>query len=183
MNTLMHNVRFQSDFNALKRVSLNPRRHTAANAMEHSVEAARRAVELGRYNGCTAAEIDTLQTLGYVHDIGKLDGRPHPANSKARLPRYGLHDEGLAQLVKFHDVALPWYLSKRKGQAPGARAWRKLASRLDMRLLCLFTVADRVDCLGGWRANEPTVWFLAEARRRRLIDAGFPRDPEEEGAA
>ena len=39
-----------------------------------------------------------------------------------------------------------------------------------MRLLCLFMVADREDCPGGWRANEPTTWFISEAQRRGLID-------------
>jgi 8-oxo-dGTP pyrophosphatase MutT (NUDIX family) len=38
-----------------------------------------------------------------------------------------------------------------------------------VRLLCLFMVADRVDCPGGWRTNHPLVWFLEEVKRRKLL--------------
>ena len=56
-----------------------------------------------------------------------------------------------------------------RGQAPSDKAWRRLSAEVNMRLLCLFMVADREDCPGGWRANEPTTWFIAEAQRRGLI--------------
>ena len=42
--------------------------------------------------------------------------------------------------------------------------------KLDIRLLCLFMVADRVDCPGGWQANEPLVWFLDQVKQRNLLD-------------
>jgi hypothetical protein len=33
-------------------------------------------------------------------------------------------------------------------------------------------VADRIDCPGGWKANEPLVWFVAEAKAK-----GYLEDP------
>ena len=56
-----------------------------------------------------------------------------------------------------------------RGEAPSEKAWRRLASEVDIRLLCLFMVADRVDAPGGWRRNAPATWFLAEAARRGLV--------------
>jgi 8-oxo-dGTP pyrophosphatase MutT (NUDIX family) len=40
---------------------------------------------------------------------------------------------------------------------------------VDLRILCLFMVADRVDAPGGWRRNAPTAWFLEQARARGSI--------------
>jgi 8-oxo-dGTP pyrophosphatase MutT (NUDIX family) len=51
-----------------------------------------------------------------------------------------------------------------------------MAARVDVYLLCLFMVADRVDCPGGWRENAPLVWFLAEAERRGLLAAKLQLD-------
>ena len=45
----------------------------------------------------------------------------------------------------------------------------RLAAELDVRLLAMFMVADRVDAPPGWRRNAPLVWFLDEARRRGLV--------------
>jgi hypothetical protein len=67
-------------------------------------------------------------------------------------------------------VALAWYRQAERGQPPSDRAWRKLTRRLDVWLLCIFMIADRVDCHGGWRANAPTLWFFEEALRRGLLD-------------
>src|SRR5690606_20343771 len=72
-------------------------------------------------------------------------------------------------LVKWHDTSLPWWMSAKRGQPPSDKAWRRLAREVDMRLLCIFMVADRVDAPPGWRRNEPTSWLLAEARRRGLL--------------
>lgn len=72
-------------------------------------------------------------------------------------------------LVKWHDTSLPWHLSSTKGQPPSDKAWRRLASEVDLRLLAMFMVADRVDAPPGWRRNAPTVWFLGEAHRRGLV--------------
>jgi hypothetical protein len=96
------------------------------------------------------------------------------------LPRYGLTDAGFVELVRYHDVNLPWHISMTRGEPPSDKAWRKLASRADVFLLSVFMVADRVDCPGGWRANAPLVWFLAEAERRGLLPTAPRYDPEAE---
>jgi HD domain len=149
-------------------VSLNPERHTAVNARAHSLAVAARAARLARRNGLDERRQRMLVDLAYLHDIGKLAGTANPAASVELLPRYGIADPELIELVRMHDINLPWHLSMLRGEAPSDRAWRKLARRVDMSLLCLFMVADRVDCPGGWRANAALVWFLDEVARRSL---------------
>ena len=92
------------------------------------------------------------------------------------LPRYGIVDPALIELVRMHDINLPWHLSMLRGEAPSDKAWRKLARRVDLSLLCLFMVADRVDCPGGWRANAALVWFLDEVARRGLLGGTLELD-------
>ena len=72
-------------------------------------------------------------------------------------------------MVKYHDTNLPWYISMQKGQPPSRKAWAKLGRKVNMRLLCIFMVADRVDCPGGWQANDALVWFLEEATKRGFL--------------
>jgi hypothetical protein len=43
-------------------------------------------------------------------------------------------------------------------------------------------VADRVDCPGGWRANEPLVWFLEQLRGRTSLPTSMVFDLPEERA-
>jgi len=86
------------------------------------------------------------------------------------LPRYNVSDEAFTNLVKYHDINLPWFLAHQRGQPPSDKAWRKLADKVNVRLLCLFMVADRVDCPGVWRTNLPLVWFLEEVKTRKLLD-------------
>jgi 8-oxo-dGTP pyrophosphatase MutT (NUDIX family) len=85
-------------------------------------------------------------------------------------------DDRLINLVKYHDANLPWYQAAQRGEPPSEKAWNRLARKVDMRLLCLFMVADRVDCPGGWRANRPVVWFLEEVKRRDLLQADLVLD-------
>jgi len=162
-------VPFGADYERLCGVSLNPLRHVAANAHEHCELVRERVVELAGLNGCGEAETALLADLARVHDIGKLSGTSRPEEAVALLSRYGVTDEQLINLVKYHDINLAWHIAARRGEPPGDKAWRKLASRLDLRLLCIFMVADRVDCPGGWRRNEALVWFLGEVERRRLL--------------
>src|SRR5690606_40556469 len=115
---------------------------------------------LGQQNGCAPEQLELLEDLGRVHDIGKLTGSARPERSLAVLAECGITDPQLLALVERHDCNLPWFLSHERGQAPSARAWRRLATAVDLRLLCMFMVADRVDAPGGWRRNAPTVWFL-----------------------
>ncbi len=169
MKSILENPVFAADFARLEQVTLNPERHTAANARTHTEAVAARAKALGTANGVCAGEIESLVDLAYVHDIGKTTGTANPAASVDLLPRYGIYDLRFIELVRFHDINLPWHNSTLRGEAPSDKAWRKLAGRVDMQLLCLFMIADRVDCPGGWRENRPLVWFLDEAKRRGLI--------------
>jgi hypothetical protein len=171
MSWLLENENFRRDFDRLSTVKLNPDRHTAPDGRAHTEAVARRVEELCRINACTTDELELLRTLAYVHDIGKIETRRgHPAASERMLPSYGIDDPHLASLVKYHDVALAWYRQSERGQPPSDRAWHKLSRRLDVRLLGIFMIADRVDCRGGWRENPPTIWFFEELRRRGLLE-------------
>jgi ADP-ribose pyrophosphatase YjhB (NUDIX family) len=182
MESISNNQRFAETFRQLAGVRLNPRRHTAANALEHSEAVAARAVALARANGCSEREARLLEDLGRAHDIGKVTGTARPERSLQVLHECGIEDAELLSLVKWHDTSLPWYLGKAKGQPPSERAWRRLASEVDLRLLSMFMVADRVDAPPGWRRNAPTVWFLDEARERGLLPEltlDLPDEPSE----
>jgi hypothetical protein len=67
---LMENAAFLADFDRLRDVSLNPTRHTSANAHEHSLGVATRAPSLAAANGCTDVQTSVLRDLGLVHQIG-----------------------------------------------------------------------------------------------------------------
>jgi HD domain len=168
---------FRDDFERLRAVSLNPERHLMRNAHDHSLAVAARAEALGAANDCPPANVALLRDLGLVHDIGKIGGTTSPAASVDLLPRYGLVDPGFVDLVRYHDVNLPWHLSIARRTPPTDKAWRKLASRVDVHLLCIFMIADRVDCPGGWRCNAPLVWFLGEAARRGHRPVDVPDVP------
>ncbi|MFZ5890452.1 MAG: NUDIX domain-containing protein [Myxococcota bacterium] len=182
MENILNNACFAATFRRLAQVHLNPRRHTAANALEHSEAVAARAAALARANDCGERETSLLEDLGRAHDIGKVTGTARPERSLEVLRECGIDDAAFLALVKWHDTSLPWYLAKTRGQPPSEKAWRRLASEVDPRLLCLFMVADRVDAPAGWRRNAPTVWFLDEARQRGLIGdmiLDLPDEPSE----
>jgi hypothetical protein len=166
---LREHPRFAADFERLRAVTLNPARHTAPNAHAHSLWVASRARELATLHHCTPGEAGTLEALGLVHDIGKIHGTTAPAKSVELLPDYGIDDPRFIDLVRYHDVNLPWHIATTRGEPPTDKAWRKLASRVDVFLLSVFMLADRVDCPGGVHANLPLVWFLDEAARRGLL--------------
>lgn len=170
MDDLLKNKRFAAAYDQLGRVTLNPRRHTAPDARTHSDAVATMAARLARANGCTPAAVALLTNLGHAHDIGKITGTARPARSLDVLADCGVTDGALLALVKWHDTSLPWHRSANRGDAPSDKAWRRLAGEVDVRLLCLFMVADRVDAPGGWRRNAPTTWFLAQAKARGLVD-------------
>jgi 8-oxo-dGTP pyrophosphatase MutT (NUDIX family) len=169
MDDIRDNQLFARAFEQLAHVRLNPRRHTAASALDHSHAVADRAVALARANGCSEREARLLEALGRAHDIGKVTGTAKPQRSLDVLRECGIDDPELLALVEWHDTNLPWYQAHSRGQPPSDKAWRKLASRVDVRLLCLFMVADRVDAPAGWRGNAPAVWFVAQARERGLV--------------
>src|SRR5689334_4692975 len=182
MDRVLSHDRFAETFRRLAGVALNPRRHTAANALEHSEAVAARAGALARANGCSEREACLLEDLGRAHDIGKVTGTARPERSLEVLRECGVEDPALLALVKWHDTNLPWYLASTKGQPPSDKAWRRLAAEVDLRLLSIFMVADRVDAPPGWRRNAPIVWFLGEARARGLISGlvlDLPEHPSE----
>ncbi|HUS67667.1 MAG TPA: NUDIX hydrolase [Kofleriaceae bacterium] len=176
MSTILDNPRFAETYQRLAGVGLNPRRHTAASAHAHSEAVAAHAAALGRANACSDAEVQLLEDLGRVHDIGKVTGTARPERSLEVLARCGIDDARLLALVKWHDTSLPWWNARQKGQPPSDKAWRRLAAEVDLRLLALFMVADRVDAPPGWRRNAPTAWFLGEARARGLLPDGLVLD-------
>lgn len=182
MDPITDNPRFAETYRRLADITLNPRRHTAANALAHSEMVARRAGALARANGCTPAETQLLENLGRAHDIGKITGTAKPEKSLGVLAECGIEDRAFLALVKTHDTNLPWYLSAQRGQAPTDKAWRRLANDVDVRLLALFMVADRVDAPPGWRKNAPLVWFLEQAQERGLASGlvlDLPGEPSE----
>lgn len=169
MQDLRTNQTFLADFEKLATVSLNPERHTAANAKDHCEQVALAALELAQRHRLNDEEKSVLQNLALVHDIGKIAGNARPEESVNLLSRYGGFDKAFVNLVKYHDTNLPWFVSMKRGQAPSDAAWNRLSKRVDLRLLCLFMVADRVDCPGGWQQNEACVWFLNEAFKKGFI--------------
>lgn len=169
MKTLIENEKFKADYLKLKTVSLNPERHSAGNAYEHCQMVAERAAELALLNQCSSSETECLITLAKVHDIGKILGTARPEGSLKLLQQYDALDDEFLNMVKYHDTNLPWYISMQKGQPPSHKAWGKLGRKVNMRLLCIFMVADRVDCPGGWQANAALVWFLDEATKRGFL--------------
>ena len=163
MNALLNNEKFSLDYLKLKTVTLNPERHSAENAHAHCEMVAGRVAELAKLNHCSSSETECLVTLAKAHDIGKILGTAKAEDSLRLLHGYCLLDEEFLNLVKYHDINLPWYIAKQKGQAPTHKAWNKLARKVNAKLLCIFMVADRVDCPGGWQANDALIWFLEEA--------------------
>lgn len=169
MDRILENRRFRARYDELASVSLNPRRHSIGDARTHSAAVAAHAARLAEANARSPEERALLEDLGYAHDIGKVEGTSRPQKSLEVLETCDVRDPQMLSLVRWHDTALPWWLSAQRGQAPSVRAWRRLASQVDVELLVLFKIADRVDALGGWRNNPPTVWFVEQARRRGLI--------------
>ena len=161
---------FQRDYQALRHISLNPQRHLAANAYEHCELVVHRVLELCQLNQVTQNDTSLLIALAKVHDIGKVRGNAKPKESVDLLKKYGEFDECFINMVKYHDINLPWYIAMTKGQTPSDKAWRKLVAKVNFKLLCLFMIADRVDCPGGWEANKALVWFLEEANKKQYLD-------------
>src|ERR1700746_3242376 len=111
MESLLSNPAFRADYEKLKEVRLNPARHSAANAYDHCEMVAHRVSQLAALNGCSQPDAEVLNNLAYAHDIGKIQGSANPAKSVELLPRYNISDEAFVELVKYHDINLPWYLA------------------------------------------------------------------------
>ncbi len=169
MNSIYNNSTFASDYEKMRLVSLNPEKHLAKNAWEHTEMVVKKAQDLSNLNNLTPQETDILINLSYVHDIGKINGNAKPEESVKLLEKYGKFDEQFVNLVKYHDTNLPWYLAHLKGETPSDKAWRKLTGKVNLLLLCIFMVADRADCPGGWKNNKPLMWFLEEVKSKKLL--------------
>ena len=169
MYAKINNDLFMPDYLKLKTIQLNPERHFAANAFEHCEMVAGEVADLARLNICTAEETDALILLAKLHDIGKITGTANAEASLELLARYGQFDAEFSDLVKYHDINLPWFIAMQKGQPPSIKAWSKLARKVNLRMLCIFMTADRVDCPGGWQTNAALTWFLHECQSRGLL--------------
>ncbi|HAA53288.1 MAG TPA: hypothetical protein DCE42_00950 [Myxococcales bacterium] len=168
--SLLDNEAFQRDYEALKHVQLHPGRHTAENAWQHCEQVRARSASLATQNALSKDAHHKLDMLSLLHDIGKIEGTARPEKSVELMERYGVEQlDWLKSLVKYHDTNLPWYISAQKQQAPSDKAWRKLLKHVDIDLLCLFMIADRVDCPGGWKENKALMWFVHEVEKRKLL--------------
>jgi len=167
---LHHHKNFLKDYLQLRQVTLNPNRHETSNAYEHCEMVRTRVLELAQINNLNEEETTLLENVALVHDIGKIAGTSSPTASVQILAGYNIDDKKLLNMVKKHDINLPWYNAQLRGKPPTENDWLKLKRKIDLRLLCIFMIADRVDCPGGWRRNQPLVWFLDEARKRNLLE-------------
>lgn len=116
LTSLLSNAAFHEDFALLGSVLLDPSRHTAPTARSHSEAVAARVRELAGLNAFAPEDTSLLEAAGLVHDIGKIDGTTSASASVDRLRRYGALDPRLTELVRYHDVNLPWFLATRRGR-------------------------------------------------------------------
>lgn len=178
MSNIINNSHFTQDYERMKNVSLNPEKHSAQNAYEHSEMVKERAITIAKENNCSQSEIDYLVNLARVHDIGKITGTANPSKSVELLPKYSIDDDVFVNLVQYHDINLSWYIASQKGQPPSDKAWRKMTAKVNMKLLCLFMIADRLDCPGGWKNNAALLWFLTEAKAKSYLTNSIVIDGE-----
>lgn len=172
LKKLINDPEFQEEYERLKDVTLSEERHSSKNAYEHSQLVRTHAAALARLNNRSTQDLLLLDALGMAHDIGKAGDRAQHAEESMRVvQKHGVDDPAFMALIRFHDIALSWYKSHIRGESPSDKAWRRLASKVDMELFCIFMAADRADKQGGWRTNEPVVWFFDEAIRRGFVDS------------
>ena len=145
MMDILQNERFAEAYERMKKVRLNPRRHTSANGWVHSESVSERAAALAKLNGRDAETVAMMRNLGRAHDIGKITGTARPERSLDVLADCGVEDDTFLELVKWHDTSLPWFNSAQRGKPVSDKAWRRLAERLDLELLLMFMVSDRED--------------------------------------
>ena len=169
MKSVIENPLLLMDYMLLKEVKMNPAKHTSSSVYEHTEKAVTRVRELAAENSCSEEETAFLVNLAYLHDIGKLIGKPHQKHSVELMKKYGITDQALINLVYNHDVSLSCHTSFKQGHAPRDKAWTDLACSVNIFHLCLFMIADRCDAPGGFKNNEPTIWFINELQARKLL--------------
>lgn len=168
-HSLLDNENFRKIYEQLREISLNPERHEARNAHEHSEQVRERIRELAARNKISPGETRFLENAALAHDIGKISGSSSPKASLKILKELKLGDKQFLDMIRYHDINLPWYQAYLRGEAPSENDWRKLSRKVELKLLLIFMIADRVDCPGGWKNNQPLQWFLNEARRFNLF--------------
>ena len=65
MSSINANKKFLEVYEKLKTVSLNPERHLAKNAFEHTEMVVKRSVQLAKLNNFSDDEIKTITNLSY----------------------------------------------------------------------------------------------------------------------
>ena len=150
-----------------------PARHAAANAHEHCEMVRERALalaELNRLHRCRDSNF--CPDLARVHDIGKISGTAKPEANPcgSASQNTALHDQQFMNLVNITIRIFLGIKPQIEANRHPTRHGTRCSANLDLRLLCLFMVADRVDCPGGWQANAPLVWFLDQIKQRNLLD-------------
>ncbi|UCF65110.1 MAG: HD domain-containing protein [bacterium] len=163
-HSLLDHENFRKIYEQLRGVSLNPERHETQNAYEHCEQVRERVRELAARNKISLWETRFLENVALAHDIGKISGSSSPRASLKILRDLKLGDKQFLDMIKYHDINLPWYQAYLRGEAPSESDWRKLSRKVELKLLLIFMIADRVDCPGGWKNNQPLRWFLNEAR-------------------
>jgi putative nucleotidyltransferase with HDIG domain len=150
---------------------------------KHSERVTRYATEMARTLGCTGAEIESVQTIGYLHDIGKIgiqDGilnkpggltpeeyeivKKHPVIGESIVAELGLSPEERAIIRHHHER---W----------DGRGYPDGLAGEDIPLLArIVSVADAFDAMTSKRAYRESM-SLEESISELLRNSGKQFDP------
>ena len=136
MNDLMNNERFAEAYERMRRVRLNPRRHTSENGWVHSESVAVRAAALGELNGLGERTVAMLRNLGRAHDVGKtLDSYNPPQEGfkalKAKLAELRANN---GKIEKAEDTSEQVRVPGGRILRPGMKDKRVLALRQRLKI-------------------------------------------------
>jgi hypothetical protein len=134
---------------------------------------------------------DVLGTAALFHDLAKPQevDRDHPKLGQeaveAVLPSDWPEKALIGRLVRYHDLPWGWWQQKVKtSTVPSQRAWRRLGRKMlennpfvGVLLVALHSMAD----VHGHSTAADTVWFVAEANRHILGEAGLVLPVPKEG--
>jgi hypothetical protein len=127
---------------------------------------------------------EVLGAATLFHDLAKPQetDKDHPKLGQAVvdevLPPDWPERALTGRLVRYHDVPWGWWRQKETtSQVPSTRAWRRLGRgvfpekpAVGVLLVCLHSMAD----VHGHSTCADTVWFVGEANRHVLEEAGLP---------
>lgn len=136
----------------------------------------KRLMALAQLNACSPEEKEVLADLARLCEWTEPNEEAGPEWSDASAAWGRTFPEPFFNLVQYHATVWSWYHAAQGGHPPSDTAWLRMARCLNVRLLCLFLVADGLDCPGGWRGSPLRVWFLDEVRRRNLTDTELVLD-------